>query len=224
MKKFFLTMCAAVLALGASAQMMQFVKVTTEPTDWAGEYLIVREVASDTTLIFNGSIADDLDAKHNCFPVMRTGDVIVAADSILASTFTIAHQGDTAYSCCSKSGLYFGYNTYKYEADGVTVSNTLKSGAENKYPLYITFNAAKQTVDIMAKCGYYLRYNDDPAHDRFRFHAEGKKKSICLYKLVELPTALEDAKPAENIRIDASLYGLPEGYFIENGKLIYVVK
>lgn len=223
MNKILLSLCAGVLAMTASAQTKQFVKLTSEPTDWTGEYLIVREVADDSTLVFDGAIADDLDAKNNCFLVMRTADIIPADETLLAATFTIALQGDTAYSCCSKSGLYFGYNSYKYDADS-TIANTLKSGADDKYPLYLTYNADKQTVNVMAKCGYYLRYNDDPAHNRFRFHAEGKKKSICLYKLVEETTAVEDINPCESIRINGALYGLPEGIYIENGKLIYYVK
>ncbi len=215
-------MAVGLLSLAATAQTTQYVKVTTEPTDWTGEYLIVREVSADSTLIFDGRIADDLDAKNNCFLVLRDGDVIASTATLDSATFTIANQGDTAWSCCAKSGLYFGYNTAKYEADS-TISNTLKSGAEDKYPLWITFNESKQNVNIQSKVGHFLRYNDDPAHNRFRFHAEGKKKAICLYKK-EVLSAVEDTEVKNHIVINGALYGLPEGFFIEDGKVVRRIK
>lgn len=223
MKKILLSAVAMAMTMAATAQIVQYEKVTTAPTDWSGEYLIVREVTADSTLVFDGRIEDDLDAKNNCFLVMRAGETIAFTAQLDSATFTIANQGDTAWSCCSKSGLYFGYNSYSYESDNVTVKNTLKSGADNKYPLYISMENGK--LKILAKCGYELRYNDDPTHNRFRFHAEGKKKSICLYKRVETTTsAVENTEVKNHKVINGALYGLPEGFFIENGQVVRRLK
>lgn len=218
MKKFILSL--ATLALTCTAFAQSFVKVTTDTTDWSGTYLIVYEVDNANALVFDGRIADDLDAKNNCFATTISAGTIAADADLLNATFTIANQGDSAWSCCSHSGLYFGYNTYKYETDGTTISNTLKSGPDNKYPLQLTLEA-DGTVTITAKCGHVLRYNDDPTHNRFRFHAPGKKKSICLYRLQETQTAIDNVNVNRNELINGALYGLPEGFYIQNGQLIF---
>ncbi|MCQ2334449.1 MAG: hypothetical protein MJZ89_01275 [Paludibacteraceae bacterium] len=221
MKKFILSLFAAcAFTLNASAQLIQyFEKVTEAPADWTGEYLIVRETSDTTVLVFDGHIADDLDVKNNCFEVPMTDGIIDLTDELAAATFLIANQADTAWSCQSKSGLYLGYNTFKYDADSL-VENTLKCGPDNKYPLYITMGEEGK-VNIQAKCGYYLRYNDDTKHNRFRFHAEGKKKAICLYRLVQVEAGVENLPIGENRIIDGALYSLPAGFYIVNGKLIY---
>lgn len=219
MKRFFLSLAVVALSVAAFAQKYAYVKVTEEPNDWTGEYLIVHELeGEDSVLVFDGKLTE-LDAKNNCVKVAvdTLKHCVAFSDEISLMAFNVAVFADTAYSVCTKDSIYFGYN--KLETD-TTKLNNLKCGTENKYPVKLSLDD-DANVELLSKCGYVLRYNDDPKHNRFRFHAPGKKTPIQLYRKVEVPTAISDEKAVSAEPIDGSLYFLPKGYYIVNGRLVY---
>ena len=71
MKKFLLTIFCCLMAF-VSVQAQSYVKVTSAPEDWSGDYLIVYEAGN---VAFNGSLTS-LDAASNNIPVTITDGVI----------------------------------------------------------------------------------------------------------------------------------------------------
>lgn len=220
MKRFLLLYALCALACAHVSAGKWYQKVKAEPSDWTGEYLIVKEVDSlQTGIVFDGSLTDLLNKKNNCFRVSISDDDRIASDQKTdAATFVIQRQTDGTYTVRSKSGYYIGAE----QADSASMTT------KKNTPLYnaIRFESDTATkVMIQAPSGYVLRYNADPESNRFRYYAAGKKKGIHLYKKVDT-TDLEDEpvkEPAEKGElIDGSLYGLPAGLYILNGKLIFI--
>lgn len=75
--------------------------VTSAPSDWSGEYLIVSSGKA-----FDGSLST-LDAAGNNFTVTISDNTITASTDTEAKNFTIAKDGDY-YTIQSKSGKYIG--------------------------------------------------------------------------------------------------------------------
>ena len=200
------------------AQQYLYVKVKTAPTDWSGEYLIVREIDSiAAAVVFDGSLAD-LDEKNNCFRVAiskGTDKTIASTTQTDAATFTISRADATknTWYIRSKSGLYIGYN----KAD----SANLGYNKEPKYVNTIAFeNDTTSKVKITGAGGYVLRYNKSETSNRFRYYLDGKKKAIHLYKKVDR-TALKTESEALSAPINGSLYFLPQGFWIHSGRLYW---
>lgn len=208
--------CTFICATYAFAQTSTYyTKVRTAPEDWSGEYLIVKEVDSISTgIVFNGSLSD-LDEKHNCFRVsISSDDRIALTPQTEAAAFTIRAKGDGTYYVISHSGYYIGYN----KAD----SANLKYDTTPKYANTIRMESDTTTkVLIIGAGGYRLRYNQAPESDRFRYYAEGKKKGIHLYKKITT-TGLGETEKEYRPAIDGSLYGLPEGFWLIDGKVVFI--
>ncbi len=144
-----------------------YVKVTEEPADWSGEYVIVYEAES---LIFDGSLSE-LDEANNNQSVTITDNTIPAAQAD-ACKFTIATV-DGGYSIQSAGGKYIGRTAN---------SNGLNAGS-TAYNNTITMND-DGTVNIVGSGGAYLRYNASSGQYRFRYYKSGSytnQKAICLY-------------------------------------------
>lgn len=193
MKKFVSLMIAAMVAASVTAQDAKYVKVTEEPTDWCGEYLIVYEVDDDNNVVyvFNGAL-DVLDAKGNFFeasnPKELIGDtevrVISSAVNVDAATFTVTKSTATEgkYNIQSKSGYWIGYNSTTPDPTSGEIEPDLKSSNEKQYDNSITLAEGSSNVVVTSKNGFELRFNNDKDKQRFRYHASGKKKSIKFYK------------------------------------------
>ena len=155
-----------------------FEKVTTEPTDWSGQYLIVYEagnVAFDGSLQKEGS-STKLDAVSNTKPVTISENKIEAKDEIKESLFTIAST-EGGYSIKSSSGYYIGQTSD---------ANEIKSSKTTVYNNTISFND-DGTINIVSGVTY-LRYNATSGQTRFRYFKSStytEQKAICLYKLNE---------------------------------------
>jgi len=211
------------LLLGATslfAQSYYYAKVKTELSDWSGEYLIVKEIDSISTgVVFNGALTD-LDEKHNCFRVLiDDDDNIASTDSTDAATFTISSADASAgtWYIRSKSGYYIGYN----KADSANLGYNTKA----KYVNTIAFETDTNTkIKVTASGGYVLRYNKDSTSNRFRYYVEGKKKAIHFYKKTEATAMKREDESRNSEPVDGSLYNLPEGFWIEEGKITYKKK
>ncbi|MBQ7374927.1 MAG: InlB B-repeat-containing protein, partial [Clostridia bacterium] len=153
-----------------------FVKVTSAPTDWSGDYLIVYEAGN---VAFNGGLTT-LDAASNNISVTITDGKIEANGTTNAAMFTIAKSG-TSYTIKSASGYYIG-NT----AD----SNKLNSSQSTQYTNTISLND-DGSVQIVGSGNSVLRYNANSGNYRFRYFKSSTytgQKAICLYKLTETST------------------------------------
>ena len=145
-----------------------YVKVTSAPSDWSGEYLIVYEGGN---LAFNGGLTT-LDAIGNIVSVTIANNTIVANQTTNAAKFTIAAING-GYSVQSASGYYIGQTS---DANG------LKSSQTTVYPNSISYNNGN--VNIVSG-GAYLRYNDQSGQTRFRYFKSStytNQKAIQLYK------------------------------------------
>ena len=141
-------------------------KVTSAPSDWSGEYLIVYEGGK---VAFNGNLTS-LDAASNIQSVTITNNQIKLDSKY---SFTITKSG-TNYTIKSASGKYIGNNS---NSNALTSSNTALNNT-------ISF-ASKDDITIKSSGGAYLRYNSASDQKRFRYYKSSSytgQKAICLYK------------------------------------------
>lgn len=144
-----------------------YVKVTSAPTDWTGDYLIVCE---DGNVAFDGSLTT-LDAVSNTVTVDIEDGKIEATDAMKSSQFTIDASGIVK----SASGYNIGQTSN---------ANGLKSSQSTEYTNTISVNN-DGTVNIVSG-GAYLRYNATAGQCRFRYYKSSSytnQKAIQLYKL-----------------------------------------
>ena len=167
MPSYNVTVSATFVEEGSAGGTGDFVKVTSEPTDWSGEYLIVYE---NGELAFDGGLTK-LDATGNTISVSISDGKIAATDATNAATFTIAPMTG-GYSIQAKSGLYVGW--------GSDSNNGLSSQAE---ALQNTLSFSSEGIDIKGSAGAHMRYNDNDK--RFRYYKSSsysQQKAIQLYK------------------------------------------
>lgn len=152
----------------------KWVKVTSAPSDWSGDYLIVYENA-DGNLIFDGSLTK-LDAVSNTVKVEIADGAIASSAEIEACKFTVAAI-EGGYSIKSASGYYI-YQTS--DANGLT-SNTSTTGLNT---LELNDDGSVQVTSSSA----VLRYNSTSGQTRFRYYKSSTytaQKAIALYKYTE---------------------------------------
>ena len=159
-------------------------KVTAQPADWSGQYLIVYETGKGTgDKAFNGGL-ETLDAVSNTIAVTISNATIEVTNETQAAEFTIA-QMDGGYSIMSTSGKFIGQGS---DANGLTASGTA---------LVNTITWSGDYTDIVGSGNAHLRYNASSGQERFRYYKASTytgQKAIQLYKktgdgqAVELPT------------------------------------
>ena len=144
-------------------------KVTTAPSNWSGEYLIVYEEGS---VAFDSSL-QSLDAPYNTIEVVIDNGKIKATNAVKASAFTI-EETSGGYSIKSTSGNYIGVTTN---------SNGLKQSSSNTYAHNLSINDDGNAVIAAVFDGstMTLRYNSGQNDKRFRYYKDGQK-AIQLYK------------------------------------------
>lgn len=146
-----------------------FVKITSAPADWSGEYLIVCE---EGNVAFDGS-RTTLDAVSNTVSVTisKSNSKIEATDALLKSTFTINADGTIQ----SKSGYYIGQTS---DANG------LQSSTSASYTNTLSFTDSGDFTVVSGNA--YLRYNATSGQTRFRYFKSSSytgQTAIQLYKL-----------------------------------------
>ena len=153
-------------------------KVTTEPSNWNGEYLIVYE---DDNLAFNGGL-ETLDAVGNTIDVEIVENKIDATEETDAAAFTIAKNADGAYTIKSASGKYIGVssnsNGLKQTDNATTYTHHLSIDDNENAVIEATFSGS-----IMS-----LRYNSASNQLRFRYYKDSGQQPIQLYKKVTTTT------------------------------------
>ena len=172
MKKFLLSIFAVLFAF-AGVQAQSYVKVTSAPVDWSGDYLIVYEAGN---VAFNGGLST-LDATSNTISVTISDGKILATDATNAAKFTIVSNGDGTYTVQSVSGYYIGQTSN---------ANGLKTDDATKYGNTLSIND-DASVNIVSG-GAYLRYNAAKDQLRFRYYKSSSyagQKAIALYKYTD---------------------------------------
>ncbi len=170
-KKLHLFLLCAFALLFGSASAQNYVKVTSAPADWSGDYLIVYE---DGSVALNGGLTDKLDKVANTVEVNIANDKIEATDAMKAAQITIVNNGDNN-TLQSASGFYFGQTS---NANGLASSKT------TKYTNTLSLNE-DGTVNVISSGGAYLRYNFSKDQTRFRYYKSStytQQKAITLYK------------------------------------------
>lgn len=155
---------------GAGEPQKYYVKVTSEPTDWSGQYLIINE---EELKAFDGSL-QNLDVANDFIIVTIDNNRILSTPDIDNSSFTIS-QISGGYSILSASGFYI----YQ-ESD----ANGLKSSETTTGTNTISLNADGSCQIVSG--GAILRYNTANNQERFRYYKSStysKQEPIHLYKL-----------------------------------------
>ncbi len=160
-----------------------YAKVTEEPEDWSGEYLIVYE---DGGIIFDAS-RETLDAGRNGVSVSIT-DGTITTDRKYSFTIAAVENG---YSILSSSNQFIGQKDY---ANGLKASDTYSEDYLNTIALDENGNAVISGTGVSGDVHVALKYNKNTGvtNERFRYYKSGQQP-IALYKLVEEePATLED--------------------------------
>ena len=171
-KLFFALFAMLALGVGNAWGAGNYVKVTSAPSDWSGDYLIVYE---NGNLAFNGALT--ADAAKNTISVTITDGKITSTANIDKAKFTIAKSG-TSYTIKAASGSYIGQT-----ADG----NKVLYSTSTQYANSISLND-DGTAHIVASGKPVLRYNATSGQERFRYFKSttySSQKAIHLYKYVE---------------------------------------
>lgn len=149
-----------------------YVKVTTKPTDWSGQYLIVYE---EDNVAFNGGLSS-LDVVNNTIGVTIESGKIESNSTTDAAAFAITPVS-SGYSIKSASGYYIGRTAN---------SNGMDTSTSEAY--VNTLEYVNSAVAITSSGGPVLKYNDASNQNRFRYYGSGQK-AIQLYKLEDNRTA-----------------------------------
>ncbi len=173
-----------------------FVKVTSAPSDWSGEYLIVYE---DGLKAMDGSLTT-LDNYGNSISVSIQNQRIPATAENKAATFTIAPY-NSGYSLKSKSGRYIGVGSSSNSGVLTTSTTTAyantMSFSDGDVNIYATYSGGWSTYT------YYLRYYDNGTSSRFRYYRNttGNYKPIALYKRVKVSYQFGDVNMDGNVNL-----------------------
>lgn len=184
MKKLLRIFAVAALTAFASVAMAQtnkYVKVTSAPTDWSGDYLIVYETGN---VAFDGGLTD-LDVISNTIDIAISNSSIEATDATNAAKFTIAAV-EGGYSIKAANGKYIGQTS---DANG------LKSNAT---ALVNTIELDDNGNALITSSNAVLRYNSSSNQLRFRYYKSSSytaQKAIQLYKYTG--TAIETVETPE---------------------------
>lgn len=144
-----------------------YVKVTSEPSDWSGEYLIVYESGNKA---FNGALTT-LDAAENTISVTISNNSIASSTTIDAATFTIA-KSDNNYTIQSASGYYIGRTAS---------SNGMNTSTNQQYTN--TISISNGSAAIAGSGGPTLQFNLTSGQNRFRYFTS-TQQPIQLYKRI----------------------------------------
>ena len=156
-----------------------YVKVTSAPTDWSGQYLIVYEEGS---VAMTGSATTATDIKKPSSVVINN-DMIEATSAMDDISVTIETDATCGYTIKTASGYYI-YHTSS-TSNGFSVNTSLTTA--QKYAVTLGLDA-DGNADITA-AGAYLRYNTgNSIFNYYKVATYTGQQAIQLYKKVESTT------------------------------------
>lgn len=170
---FVAALCATTMAVNAAETEWQ--KVTAEPTDWSGNYILVYEKttknASDSAYVWTG-----VDAAFCYTPVVIADGKVTGSDFV---SITIASTGEGICSILvnggTNKGKYLGHTGSK---NGMTFNDASMVDT-------ISYDATNKCVLIKGSNSMTLTYNATAgtSNSRFRYYKTANK-SVQLYKKV----------------------------------------
>ncbi len=164
-----------------------YVKVTSEPENWSGKYLIVCE---ENNLAMDGSL-DEFDVAKNTKTISISDEAIAATDATNAISFTISPI-ENGYSIKGASGKFIGYNAADTEYGNKNGLQTSTNALLNSISLDDT------NAKIVGADGSQLLYNSDTEAsgktEIFRYYQKTDNPilvAIQLYRYIGAQTALK---------------------------------
>ena len=145
--------------------------VSSEPTDWSGNYLIVSTDSESNLIAMNGGLTNpDVEANYQVVTEKSTG--IIEAGQENEWTISAVSGG---YSIQGKSNKYIGRTT---GSNGMNVSDSAIANT-------LSFSSGDVTIAGSGSgASYQLTFNT--TGNRFRYYGSG---TVQLYKLVESDNA-----------------------------------
>ena len=176
-------------------------KVTEEPVNWSGTYLIVYEadVYEADNAAFNGGL-ETLDAVSNKKAVTISEGTIEQTKDIDAACFAISSV-DGGYSIKSASGYYIGQTS---DANGLKASTSIV------YVNSISLDEDKN-ANIVSSGGAYLRFNSASDQDRFRYYKSSTYSSQKAIALFVLDGTAVPSLPSSGISYGTTSYSVTLG-------------
>lgn len=159
---------------GAGEAEKYYVKVTSEPADWSGRYLIVCDDASKPQVFtgtFSGSyvLAAEVTIDNNNI----TSDPTIAGYEV-----TIAKDGDHYSISCSA-----GYIGWTGSGNNIASSSSVNS---DNYRWDISVESGIMNVQLDGDAIRYLHFNNSANPKRFTcYKASSRQMEVSLYKLAE---------------------------------------
>lgn len=200
MKKLFMLVLAVASVMAVSAA--KYVKVTSAPKAWDGEYILVYEVPeTDSVCVFSG-----VDAAN--------GYVAAKADTakgVITGTFVTLSiiSGESGDSIKVNGGDNDGqYITSKDNANG------LKFGASKDAALMTITYESDNWVKILNAGGAVMRYNKSSGQNRFRMFKASTysgQQPVQLYALDDTPTEMPQIE--ENVSFKKT---------VKNGQIVII--
>ena len=150
---------------------VNYEKVTAEPTDWSGEYLLVYEADATNARVWKGA-----DQANNYAEATITAGVIAAPEGAAVLTIAKVAESDPVVYTIMVGENYIGQTS---DANGIKIQ---ASAINNS----ISYNGTDAAVDIVASSAH-LRYNS-ASSSYFRYYKSAtytSQKKIQLYKKVD---------------------------------------
>ncbi len=147
----------------------QYIKVTSAPSDWSGEYILVYEQSTTTGYIWTG-----VD-NASCYVSKPISDGTIANDDFVTITISPMNSG---YSVKVNGGTNNGKYIY-----GSSNSNVVNFGTS---PVLNTFSYESNSVKMVSN-NSVMRFNNASNNLRFRYFKSSSyssQKAIQLYKKV----------------------------------------
>ena len=180
MKHKFTFLLAAIMLLTAQVTtafgQTTYEKVTSAPTDWTGEYLLVFENDATTAYCWTG-----IDAA-SCYTSLPISDNAITADDVVSINIAAMEGG---YSIQVIGGTNDGKYIY-----GQSGSNTIKFGDD---PTLNTLEYDGESV-LITSFTSVMRFNNNANNYRFRYFKSSSftaQQAVQLYKKAEGDTPIE---------------------------------
>ena len=167
------------ITVTAAPAAVNYEKVTAEPADWSGEYILVYEADATNARVWKGA-----DEANNYAEATISAGVIAAPEGAAVLTIAKVAESDPVVYTIMVGDKYIGQtsnsNGIKIQAEAINNS--------------ISYNGTDAAVDIVASSAH-LRYNS-ASSSYFRYYKSStysSQKKIQLYKKAGAPAAV--AKP-----------------------------
>ena len=167
------------ITVTAAPAAVNYEKVTAEPADWSGEYILVYEADATNARVWKGA-----DEANNYAEATISAGVIAAPEGAAVLTIAKVAESDPVVYTIMLGDKYIGQTS---NSNGIKIQDDAINNS-------ISYNGTDAAVDIVASSAH-LRYNS-ASSSYFRYYKSSSyssQKKIQLYKKAGAPAAV--AKP-----------------------------